>query len=396
MSRKRKKLGRNLTQKREIAKYGDARFERLSTGGMIVYGTGDHLKDMLAWHDDLADRIVKVVDKDKAKIGKKAPGLTCKVESPEVLKSLPAGTWVVVSALRYYDEIVNELHELNPGLVCPDIDKTYTLLRQAEAKGLLVYGVGAHLADMLSWYPELKGRIGRIFDKDKSKQGTQAPGTDNMVEGLDELKRLPAGTQIAVSAIRYLHEIAEEVYALNPGLICQNIDDAYRMLPSALVQKTEFASEISDYEVAGAEHAALNNLQGQRLRGKAAAERWRRKFLMESANVRKVFWGTKGVRAFYLCRAFQSFMGKRDIFIDEDLSLRGKLINGLPVCIPEVLKDIREEFVVIVLSDAYDEVSKRLRNYGYVENVNFVEGRQLLGEDENGYIDMPCIDNEEV
>ena len=58
------------------------------------------------------------------------------------------------------------------------------------------------------------------------------------MEGFDELKHLPAGTQIAVSAIRYLHEIAEEVYALNPGLICQHIDDVYSRLSPLPIQTT--------------------------------------------------------------------------------------------------------------------------------------------------------------
>ena len=96
--------------------------------------------------------------------------------------------------------------------------------------GLIVYGVGAHLADMLFWHPDLMGRISRIFDKDETKQGKKAPGTDILVEGLDELKHLPTGTKIAVSAIRYYQEIAEELSALNPGLICQDIDDVYRKL----------------------------------------------------------------------------------------------------------------------------------------------------------------------
>ena len=391
MGMKRNKKSRNSPHRKASVKHGEARRGIFSTGGMIVYGAGDHLKDMLSWYDDLAGRIVRVVDKDMAKIGKKVPGLACDIESPEVLKDLPAGTWVVVSALRYYDEIVKELHELNSRLICPDIDQAYTLLQQAEAKGLLVYGVGAHLNDMLSWHPDLKGRIGRIFDKDKKKQKKVAPGTDNQVEGLDELKNLPAGTRIAVSAIRYLHEIAKELYVLNPGLICQNIDDTYRLLPSLPAQETAAAPEMTACGTADTGRNELSILQKQRMRGKAAEERWRRKFLMESANVRKVFWGIKGVRAFYLCKAFQSFMGSRDIFIEEDLSCRGKLVNGLPVCIPDVLKDIVGKFVIIVLSDNYANVRARLRDYGYVENVDFVEGRQLLGEDENGYFDMSCM-----
>ena len=118
--------------------------------------------------------------------------------------------------------------------------------------GLIVYGVGAHLADMLFWHPDLMGRISRIFDKDETKQGKKAPGTDILVEGLDELKHLPAGTKIAVSAIRYYQEIAVELSALNPGLICQDIDDVYRKLVafSLAIPEKEVSNEqrIRDYE----------------------------------------------------------------------------------------------------------------------------------------------------
>lgn len=265
-SKKRNIQGGNLKKSR-IDKM-NVNSKRGAKGGLIVYGIGAHLKDMLEWYEDLADRIVRVVDKDAAKIGKKAPGLACRVESPEVLRELPVGTWVVVSALRYYDEIVREIHELNPGLVCPTIDQTYILLKQAEANGLLVYGVGAHLNDMLSWHPTLKGRIGRIFDKDKKKQEKLAPGTDRLVEGLDKLKQLPAGTKIVISAIRYLCEIAEEVYALNPGVICQNIDDAYRMLPPETVREITSAPEVSVRDVAEENKALYWPCGGYKTNGK--------------------------------------------------------------------------------------------------------------------------------
>lgn len=363
-------------------------------GGLIVYGVGAHLTDMLRWHPDLASRIVGVIDKNEEKIGKRAPGLTITVKSPEVLRDLPAGTQVAVSALRYYSEIVKELHGLNPGLVCLNIDQAYTLLKETEAKGMLVYGVGAHLADMLSWHPELAGRIARIFDKDEKKWGQKAPGTGRNIESTEVLRHLPAGTCIAISAIRYYDEIVEELYALNPGLICEDIDVAYEKLPPMPVKhapaKPSPAKPVAN-TVASVSHE-LSNIQKQRLRGKEAAERWRRRFLMQCANVKKIFWGTKGIRASYLRRELQPLMGRGDIFIEEDLSLRGQVANGLPICIPDALKDVRGKFVIIVLDGDYPRIRELLQDYGYVENVDFVEGRQLLGEDENGYINVPCID----
>ncbi|MBQ7498653.1 MAG: glycosyltransferase family 1 protein, partial [Selenomonas sp.] len=134
----------------------------------------------------------------------------------------------------------------------------------------------------------------------------------------------------------------------------------------------------------------MNNQQ--RMRCKDVAERWRRRFLIESSHVRKVFWGTQGVRAAYLRQKFQPFMETCDMFIDEEPSLQGQMINGLFVCMPESLKDIREKIVIIVLSEDYAKVRGMLRDYGYVENVDFVEGRHLLGEDENGYIEVPYVE----
>ncbi len=453
--------------------------EAIPKGGMIVYGVGAHFTDMLGWHKDLAGRIIRVIDKGETKIGNKAPGLDIVVESPEVLRHLPAGTQVAVSALRYYEEIIRELHELNPGLVCPNLDQVVASLQQAEGKGMLVYGVGAHLADMLDWHPDLAGRIGRVFDKDEAKTGQKTPGVGVPIESVEKLKYLPAGTRISIAAIRYYDEIEKEMYALNPGLICQTIDDAYASLPSLPAKKQQDIelvekSDLFDFEyykkylgheknVGKTRHSAavhyclegwkkgynpsedfstewylkkypdiarhglnplahylrhgrkegrlknkfevaipksqqistryeLTDLQRQRLRGKDAQARWRQRFLLNAANCRRIFWGTRGVRASYLRREFQPLMGRGDIFIEEDLSLRGQVANGLPICIPDALKDVRGKFVIIVLDGNYTKVRERLLDYGYVENVDFVEGRQLLGEDENGYIDVPCVD----
>ena len=377
--------------------------KELPKGGLIIYGAGDHLKDMLAWHKDLASRIARVVDKNEAKIGQKVYGLDCKVEAPKVLKELPVGTQVAISALRYYGEIVKELHEINAGLVCPDIDQAYSFMCQFEARGMLVYGVGAHLEDMLAWHPDLKGRIARVFDKDQKRWGQKEQGTGRTIESPEVLKRIAPGTKIAISAIRYYEEIAEEIYALNPGLVCLDIDEAYAAMPviktpakpaaaKTVVAKQKPATTVAAPKPVVKVRNEMSVLQKQRLRGKESAERWRRKFLIECANMRKVFWGTKGVRANYLIQEYRPFMGKTDFFIDEDVNLRGHIKAGLPICVPDVLKDIRGRFKIIILSRDYAKISEKLRDYGYIENVDFVEGRQLLGEDENGCIDVPCVD----
>lgn len=132
---------------------------QLSKNGLIVYGVGAHLRDMLSWHRELAGRITRIIDKDESKIGEIVEGLSCRVESPDVLKDLPAGTQVAISALRYYEEIVKELHELNPGLICPDIDQVF----YGQVNKGAVINREAQFTDIMPWCPEMKEKIGRIY-----------------------------------------------------------------------------------------------------------------------------------------------------------------------------------------------------------------------------------------
>lgn len=257
--------------------------------------------------------------------------------------------------------------------------------------GLLVYGVGNHLFDMLDWHPDLGRRISRIFDKDKAKQGTKVAGVGKAVESPEALKSLPQGTLIAISAIRYLDEITRELHQLNPGLVCEDIDVVYEKLDEILAVPAPQQKLAPKASIHG-----LTGLQKQRLRGRDAQARWRQRFLMECAGARRIFWGSLGVRASFLRRKFLSLMCPGDIYIEEDLSRRGQMQDGLPICIPDALKDIQGNIRIIVLSENYAAVRERLADYGYVENVDFVEGRMLIAEDENGYIDVPCIDKSEA
>lgn len=255
---------------------------------------------------------------------------------------------------------------------------------------LLVYGVGEHLHDMLAWHPELGSRIGRLFDKNKKKIGQKMLASGIVVESPEALDSLPEGTQIVISAIRYYDEIRRELTERNPGLVCISIDDAYTLLQDSGTVTVAAPTE-APAVVPG---DGMTDLQRQRLKGLDAANRWRRDTLMRCAQKQLVFWGTRGRRAIFFRRAFMPMMGNRCIFIDSDPSQAGKMIDGLPVCLPEVLKDMLEPFVIIVLTEDYDAVRATLSNFGYIENVNFVEGRRLLGEDENGSWDIPQIDKQ--
>ena len=61
-----------------LAKHGGGVVRKFHTGGLIIYGVGEHLQDMLAWYDDLAGRIIRVVDRDREKIAKMFRGLPVK------------------------------------------------------------------------------------------------------------------------------------------------------------------------------------------------------------------------------------------------------------------------------------------------------------------------------
>lgn len=95
-----------------------------------------------------------------------------------------------------------------------------------DASDLMVYGVGAHLYDVLAWYPSLTRHIARLFDKDSNKIGTEAAYLGCKIEAPDALAGLPEGTKIAISAIRYYDEISRELRQINPGLRFITIDEA--------------------------------------------------------------------------------------------------------------------------------------------------------------------------
>ena len=88
---------------------------------------------------------------------------------------------------------------------------------------MIVYGEGAHLADMLKWHPELAWAISRVVDRDKKKVGNLVKNVGVSIEPIEVLKDLPAGTEIVVAAIKYIDDINKDVHALQPGIICKNI-----------------------------------------------------------------------------------------------------------------------------------------------------------------------------
>ena len=81
---------------------------------------------------------------------------------------------------------------------------------------------------MLHWYPELAGKIARVIDKDPKKVGTIVDKVGVLVEPPEVLCDLPSGTEVAISAIRYLADITKDIHALQPGIICRDIDKIWQ------------------------------------------------------------------------------------------------------------------------------------------------------------------------
>ncbi len=340
-------------------------------------------------------------EEEKRKLAARFPSIQKKIEEAD--KESQAGS----------DEKMTSLPK--------DAYKQPTSDKNEEEGCMLVYGCGAHLEDMLDWNPDLTWRITRIFDKNKEKIGKKLPRVGVVVEPPSAMKDLPAGTQIAISAIRYFDEISKEIRQINPQLICWDIDEYHERLavnarkaaptpaakaapapavkaattPAAKSAPAPAAKKVP-VPVAKAAPApkssALTALQRQRLRGREAAMRWRQNLLMEAVSSRHVFWGARGERSAFLARRFAAMMVPGDIFIDEDKGLCGQTQMGLPICQLEALEEFEGRFIIIVLSENYARVRECLLDYGYIENVNFVEGRMLLGEDENGLINVPCLD----
>ena len=114
----------------------------------------------------------------------------------------------------------------------PEMERLQEACRAAQAgkelpgqEGLLIYGVGAHLYDVLESQPELARQASRIFDKDRQKLGTFVAGIGSPVEAPTSLAELEAGTVVYISAIRYFDAIAADIAAINGGIVCKSIDE---------------------------------------------------------------------------------------------------------------------------------------------------------------------------
>ncbi|URM33460.1 FkbM family methyltransferase [Cytobacillus firmus] len=87
---------------------------------------------------------------------------------------------------------------------------------------------------------------------------------------------------------------------------------------------------------------------------------------------------TKNVICFGSGGFFQkvySLFKNMSYIVDNDINKQGKSINGLSIYDPKILKKIaKDEVMLIITSQYYDEISVQLKDYGFEENVNYFRG----------------------
>ena len=154
---------------------------------MLIYGAGSHLNDMLAWYPSLAGKIERIFDKDENKVGMTVAGKV--VESADSLKELEVGTQIIISAIKYYDEIDREIHGINKGLLCVNIDDTVGVIKAdgsaPKANSILeqkviMFGVGRDMQQAVNKFPAMLEEILVFADNFKTVAPPQR--TDKLVE----------------------------------------------------------------------------------------------------------------------------------------------------------------------------------------------------------------------
>ena len=104
---------------------------------------------------------------------------------------------------------------------------------------------------------------------------------------------------------------------------------------------------------------------------------WKHIFFMKAAPHCRIWWGIRDDKAKRLRKDFCSLISKEDIFVEDDVSMQGTIIDGLPVCSPDVLREISCNKRIIVLAENYEDIRKWLIKEGYVEGIDFVDGTSL-------------------
>ncbi len=94
------------------------------------------------------------------------------------------------------------------------------------------------------------------------------------------------------------------------------------------------------------------------------------------ANKKFIYFGTgSSCEALYTSLPFEAVY-----FVDNDLQKWDKKFKGLPIYSPEkLIKENKEEIIIIVASQFWEEIVNQLNNMGFTEDDNYFKGYQLLG-----------------
>jgi hypothetical protein len=108
--------------------------------------------------------------------------------------------------------------------------------------------------------------------------------------------------------------------------------------------------------------------------------------LKASRNRKIVFWGVGGVFAKEVVSLFDIDYNQ-DYFIDSNPDFIGQIVYGLPVKAPSILQEevAYNIFVIVISKSYYKEISHKLRDLKFREEIDFIDGRRLLLEEDGGY-----------
>lgn len=89
-----------------------------------------------------------------------------------------------------------------------------------------------------------------------------------------------------------------------------------------------------------------------------------------------VFWGITGEYAFKMRKKLHNLIQPGDIFVDDDCKYCGEMLDGVPICAPDVLIGFPKDAVIIIMYSNPVDVVKRLKMQAGCD------GRQIFSADE--------------
>lgn len=94
--------------------------------GIVIYGAGNYINKYMEELENVIDHILMIVDGASDKVGKELLGF--KVKSKEELRTLSEDITVAIASRTFYEEIKNNIQDINPKLKCTTlIDALFTL-----------------------------------------------------------------------------------------------------------------------------------------------------------------------------------------------------------------------------------------------------------------------------